>query len=617
MRAFESSLTGINSDIRILALLPESQAYLKKRGIPYLNSAQFFDRKSHEDILLKSNEMLSEIRRLLFIEDDAGIKEGYNNSFVFFLRLFILYILWLIETIDKVVAALNVKSISSAYCAPAYALPFDREGYVGLLCERFSQKDIRYERLGTPVNAVKESAVGDGLFKKLLRNILSKYIYLRLLAYKAQGKKIILATSKLYNLEKVINGFRDSYGEGAFPVYLSGKFQDIGKALFFNGEIPNVVFSEPFIKTWNIEFQEKLNLTCRKINGLFDKNRKLTTYRGIDFGDMLLSIIEKGITPYLGKIYDQSAQLDKFIAHARPDLVISQMSRNINYNLGELAGKYGIPAVLISHGSHVPPANIYEEIEWGENSLGLINTHYEYICVQTPWAKKFLNILPAKSQSIVTGPLLFARTALKDKQALRKKIIPRVSNKFIILHASSPRTKSSMRLYVYETVDEYIHNINSLIRAVDKLENMHLIVRFKPGIDVSIDDFRELLVASDSYSVHSEGAFYDYLAIADLLVSYSSTAIEEALQNKVPVLLYDPQGKYCHIKDAQLLAPGLKPVLDSCYFVDKEENLPWALRWVADKHLAEDLPASLWERHIFREDEKTSLHKFFENIFKK
>ena len=33
-----------------------------------------------------------------------------------------------------------------------------------------------------------------------------------------------------------------------------------------------------------------------------------------------------------------------------------------------------------------------------------------------------------------------------------------------------------MRMYVYERPDEYIENINSLIRAVETIENMHLIL---------------------------------------------------------------------------------------------------------------------------------------------
>ena len=105
------------------------------------------------------------------------------------------------------------------------------------------------------------------------------------------------------------------------------------------------------------------------------------------------------------------------------------------------------------------------------------------------------------------------------------RIIPQHFNKIIILHAGTPKSSKGLRPYVYETVDEYIENINSLIKVIDKFEDMHLIVRFRPSDYLTLSDFQELLVKSSCYSIHSKGTFEDYLTIADLLVSYSSTTI--------------------------------------------------------------------------------------------
>lgn len=57
----------------------------------------------------------------------------------------------------------------------------------------------------------------------------------------------------------------------------------------------------------------------------------------------------------------------------------------------------------------------------------------------------------------------------------------------------------------------------------------------------------KIYIDSDCYSIHTEGTFEKYQVIADILISYLSTTIEEALQNKISVLLYDCQGKYCHV----------------------------------------------------------------------
>jgi hypothetical protein len=230
----------------------------------------------------------------------------------------------------------------------------------------------------------------------------------------------------------------------------------------------------------------------------------------------------------------------------------------------------------------------------------------------------YLKNKPSNSIPIITGPLLFTKTRRDEdyKSRIKKRIIPQHYDKIIILHAGTPKPAQSLRPIVYETTDEYIENINSLIRAIDKFEEVHLIVRFRPSGYLQLNDFLELLTTSDCYSVHSKCTFEDYLTISDLLASYSSTTIEEALQNMVPVLLYDSQGKYCHIKDAQVLDPSLNINVDSCYFIDSEKKLEWGLNWLIENHFKNDnVSASMWKRHNFSDGETVNLSSFFGNLF--
>ena len=57
--------------------------------------------------------------------------------------------------------------------------------------------------------------------------------------------------------------------------------------------------------------------------------------------------------------------------------------------------------MLISHGSHVPASNRYADIEWGEHGLGLMNTHYKYLAIQSPWALSYLKNKPSNSIPII------------------------------------------------------------------------------------------------------------------------------------------------------------------------------------------------------------------------
>jgi len=97
-----------------------------------------------------------------------------------------------------------------------------------------------------------------------------------------------------------------------------------------------------------------------------------------------------------------------------------------------------------------------------------------------------------------------------------------------------------------------------------------------------------------------------------MLISYSSTTIEEALQNKIPVLLYDKQGKYCHIP-CPVLAPSIEPQISSCYYVHSEDNLQWALNWLNENHFSRRIPDSIWTGHLFQDEEKLDLTAYFIN----
>jgi hypothetical protein len=361
--------------------------------------------------------------------------------------------------------------------------------------------------------------------------------------------------------------------------------------------------------------KELKNIIIR-LKEYFSDNRQIINYKGVGFQELVFLKIKKSMIPFLFFFFGQTYNLDKFIRNKNPTLVLSQTSRGIFYNLGELAKVYSIPSVLISHGSHVPTSNRYADMEWREHGLGLMNTHYKYVVIQSPWALSYLRKRPSSSIPIITGPLLFTETRRDGyyKSGIKKRIIPHHYNKTIILHAGTPKFSKGIRPYVYETVDEYIENINSLIGTVERLKEVHLIVRFRPSEYLTLSDFQELLVKSSCYSIHSKGTFEDYLTIADLLVSYSSTTIEEALQNRVPVLQYDGHGKYCHIK-GQILDPSLKPELDSCYYVGSERKLSWAIRWLLENHFTSDIPDNVWERHVFNDSEKVELPTYFSGLF--
>lgn len=616
------SIKGKN--VHVLAVQPGVQAYLKRKNIPFLNTVGFFNTKSHENLILKTAEIIKPFRDIVSIEDDLGVKEGYNNTFIFYLRHYsILYLLWLIEIIDNAIEQLKPEkliSIKMQYTFDIMNHIPKNERHIGIIVEKLAQQRGLQAELST--GRIRQTNPIMKKVKTSLFEMLKIFVFranMVFFGYKSRNKEYILYSSDSYNLGKVIESFVRKFSKHLYVgLYSNHKSKDLRRMVYDDRHL-SILSCLPTLLPSNKRngFLKELNITVIRLKEFFSKNKQILRYKGIDFQELVFLKIKESMIPFLTNLYGQTYYLDKFIRNKNPALVLSQMARGLFYNLGELASFYNIPSVLISHGSHVPASNRFADLEWGEHGLGLINTHYKYITIQSPWALRYLKNRPSNSIPIITDPLLFTKTRRDEdyRLSIKKMIVPQYQEKIIILHAGTPKPAQSLRPCVYETVDEYIENINSLIKAVDKFEEIHLIVRFRPSDYLKLNDFLELLIKSNSYSVHSKGTFEDYLTISDLLVSYSSTTIEEALHNMVPVLLYDSQGKYCHIKDAQSLDPSLTVNIDSCYFIDSEKKLEWGLNWLIENHFKDDnVSASMWKRHNFSDGETVDLSSFIGNL---
>src|SRR3970040_2170382 len=74
--------------------------------------------------------------------------------------------------------------------------------------------------------------------------------------------------------------------------------------------------------------------------------------------------------------------------------------------MGELCRRAGLPALLISHGSHVFPKSDLERIEWGEQGHRLLRAPYPFVALQSRLAEGFLKAFPSTSKGVRTGPVI-------------------------------------------------------------------------------------------------------------------------------------------------------------------------------------------------------------------
>jgi len=605
----------------IVAFEPRAQTKLRRLGITYGNTFTFFGRKGHENCLRQTERIIRKVRESICITDELDVNEGYTNTLILYLRLLLHECLFLAEVIDTAVNTLKPTSI--IYPRPAARfhdlMLSESDRLLGEVARQYCEKaGIKSKQLGQARGFQKT-----GRLMKEAKRLGIRLVFPLLLTGYSRGfkdKLPILIPVQSHGLPAFVSKIHEMY-PSSFLVFLEAKkniLHDVRDILFKRDfwcffSLPTHTASKDKKK-----FDLVVQRNVRKIEDIFETEHDLLKYRGIDLRPILKLYLERAVVPGLLDLYGKTKSLNKILETRKPALVISQNSAGIGCNLGELCRKYGVPSLLISHGSHVPPKNEFESIEWGDHGLGLMNTPYEYLALQTPWAAGYLEHFPTESKTLVTGPLIFARraNALKSKTELRNQILPGVKAKWVILHAGTPKRRGSRRFYVYETDDEYVENINSLIRAVEKLKDTYLVVRFRPEPRFDVEDLMTLLVESDCYGIHPEGSFEDFMLMADLLVSYSSTTIEEALQNRIPVLQYDPQGKYCHVPCNNILGRDTPPHPDACYFVGAEHELFYGLSWIIENYLSKNgLPESTWERHIFADDQIKNVVEHFGYLF--
>jgi len=286
----------------------------------------------------------------------------------------------------------------------------------------------------------------------------------------------------------------------------------------------------------------------------------------------------------------------------RPVAIVSQGARWDNgLAIGEAGTKSGIPTMLISHGSHVAPRNSVETLEFSDHANGLLySPSYQISIVQSPNAERALQRMAPTTSYVRTRPLMWGYQEVVRQNDPQKEPV--------ILHAGTPKPRWGFRSWWYETTEEYISGIADLLMAVERLPRGRLVVRLRPSVECAVETMKCLLPTSSRLEVKTKGKFLDDLARADVLVSFSSTTLEEAVHAGCPVLQYGGGGRYQHL-------PGIlwgdgPPRRSPVYSVKRSGDLSVALAWVLQEHRERPLRTEELVPYKYEESKALSINEF-------
>jgi len=539
-------------DLIVICTNPVVFNALSAEGFQCRNTMNFFGKQGHEHVLRSTAKIVEIIRPVLSNFEGSFVKDAFERTSIFYIRFFLNYIISQLYIMDSAVNDIRPKNIlllPTANIENLSAILLQENGFLQNVAQIYA--------ISANISIVNTSkahagkAVRDNKIKKQLISFLFMLL-VRLYPLYVKNKKVILAPADTYNMSSLLNHVNRDI-ESSVGVFLTidrDKIRDslpqfVKNKMFAFFSLPSLLTRKQK-KVFNGNWSVVRNTIDKAVNESGDEFK----FNNADISGIFKVFLSKAIYKQLVELEANSIALQKIIKIKKPHAVIAQHSLGISYALGEMCKKQDIPGLLVSHGSHVSHKGELAEIEWSEHARTLFDTHYPFVAVQTRLAELYAsNIKNLRSVPIKTGPLVFGKIYDNKKDRIQKKNIlyGKHSGKKILLHASSPKPWAAFRPWVYETIDEYVENINRLIKATEQVSGIHLAIRFRPFNGLTLVQVKKLLVDSECYGIYSDGSFEEHLLSADMLVSYSSTTLEEALQNRIPILQFDPDAKYWHI----------------------------------------------------------------------
>lgn len=600
---------GTNAPDRLfIAMNPTVHSYLKKKSYIAHNTLPYFNNESHIKALERSEIVMDWLRRNSeFVDLGMGIRRAYRDSFIYWTRLAIHYCLWTIEVVSNAVDMHKPEILSASLSDKKFVsslLIEPEEKYLGYIVKIIAQqKRLRNEDISAGRTDNK-----DVIFLKFQFGL--KFI-LKLVDFKLWERTIvsrrkilsnrpIIITTKPHQIDDLVKQLQENLkGKPSCflkdPVVCSFGVSDAVINLFWKKYSKKILEQKKILKSLEVKIREKGDIF---------------TYRNVSFSEVISQKLQDNISSYILGEFLWSIGLNQFLDAAKPFVIISSGNRLDDMILAELCKQKKITTILISHGSLVKPRNKYESIEWGEQGKSLLRIPFSFLALQTPLAEGYLDVFPSEGQVIKTGPLIWGKYANREaSKYLFKKMFNSEYNSEkikIVLHAGTPKRSKGLRLYVYETPDEYIQSLCDLANAIEKIPNTILIIKFRPQSEISVNDLKNLVPFSEKVILSVDEPFLDVLGISNLLVSFSSTTIEESLQNRVPVLLYGGGGRYQHVP-AYEIKPGNSIQPSAVYHVKEAWELENAIHKILNLNIDIKKEENLFEPYIYAKDVRTSL----------
>ena len=386
-----------------------------------------------------------------------------------------------------------------------------------------------------------------------------------------KNRLIILKKQKLIKQETLnfkILDFNKIKNEYILISNLGYNFKRIFFALW-KKRIKIITFSQEYLPWYKYIIYRFLGLQIIKIKtSLFKKKIEIKIpdikfyYKGKNYSK-IISARKTQILTELQELKNLSEEIDINIIKNKPKIVLLNLLRGINGYLSEISNNLDVPCFHISHGTLAYSKNNYSYLYNKIISEELTTKKNNQFCIQSKIAKQFANKYRKKSINHVTGNLIFNYT----KSSAKKNILYAVTN----------RDFNGMHFYGIEMFYEYFKNLEYLNYLAKSLVDQKIIVKPHPTEFKNINNLKRIFTNLIFTDEKNSSLFKK----VNILISFSSSIIEDSLNSNVPVILFDQWNRYNHCDQAE---KDFLKKNSALYYINNKSNLIKCIQTINDSN---------------------------------
>ena len=547
----------------VIPLDMEVQLYCRKNNLDFVDPIKFIPKNHHLTTIIHSKKLIDKIKVPKIVPNSIKLEYLHHIRFRFHSIAFVVNLL---RNINK---KLKIKKI---YISGDYKFFGMRNKFnvflSDIILNQFQKNKII--NLGKKSNKID---IGKNLFYYKIPTTINskKFIFFPDIGYNFIRfhsflfKKKINITTFTFKTNQII------YKNSGFFFKLIASLKEFLFSFFYRikyiGIKKNGSFKGKLVKLDNIRYRYE----TKDISYLLNKEKN---YIELELSDELLKF----------------KSLNNFISKSKPKLIISNVNTGFYGSVFDIGKINRISTLCVPHGTVSRSYNKYDKIYKQLIAEAIIPEHSTYLSIQSNIANDFTKKIKHTGKLIKTGNLLFSNNTKKDHH-FKKNILYAVTNKQF--HNS--------QLIGVESFYEFLSNL-SLLEKISIKFDKKIIVKLHPSIyfceNLLKKNYPQLIFSSEKISNILKKCF--------VLISFSSTVIEDALCSEVPVILFDRWKRYKHCESE--LKP--KKINQPIYYVQSRKDLITCVNTIKKSDNIN------FEKVCYKGSVKQNIQKLFNQIIK-